>query len=156
MGESGDGGAEARYFSFGQRLPSGERTNRAISGGYAKPGGHEGALGCQLFRETRLAAGVFWQMPLAPDAQEVFTIATPEGLFTPTRVPQGVLNATSYFQGVMTDLLHGLDCKVWVDDVFYFADSEEALLTLLDEILGRLESVGCSSQLTSARFFPEK
>ena len=56
-------------------------------------------------------------MPLAPEAQEVFTIVTPDGLFTPTRVPQGVLNATSYFQGVMTDLLRGLDCKVWVDDV---------------------------------------
>ena len=43
-----------------------------------------------------------WQMPLAADAQEIFTIATPEGLFTPTRVcgiPQGVLNTTGYFQG---------------------------------------------------------
>ena len=57
-------------------------------------------------------------MPLAPEAQEVFTIITPDGLFTPTRVPQGVLKATSYFQGVMTDLLRGLDCKAWVDDVF--------------------------------------
>ena len=73
------------------------------------------------------------------EAQEVFTIVTPEGLFTPTRVPQGVLNATSYFQGVMTDLLCGLDCKVWVDDVFYFAEDETSLLCLLDEILGRLE-----------------
>ena len=60
-------------------------------------------------------------MPLAPEAQEVFTFVTPDGLFTPTRVPQ-VLNATSYFQGVMTDLLRGLDCKVWVDDVIYFAE----------------------------------
>ena len=42
----------------------------------------------------------------------------------------------------MTDLLCGLDCKVWVDDVFYFAEDETSLLSLLDEILGRLESVG--------------
>ena len=34
-----------------------------------------------------------WQMPLAAEAQEVFTIATPEGLFIPTRVSQGILNA---------------------------------------------------------------
>ena len=59
-------------------------------------------------------------------------------MFTSTRVPQGVLNATSYFQGMITDLLQGLDCKVWVKDVFYLADSEEALLTLLNEILGRV------------------
>ena len=28
-----------------------------------------------------------WQKPLAAGAQEVFTIANPAGLFTPTRVP---------------------------------------------------------------------
>ena len=109
-------------------------------------------LGANCFGKLDLLQG-YWQMPLAPDAQEVFTIAAPEGLFTPTRVPQGVLNATSYFQGVMTDLLHGLDCKVWVDDVFYFADSEEALLTLLDEILGRLESVGLFVAAHKCTFF---
>ena len=50
----------------------------------------------------------YWQMPLAEEAREIFTITTPLGLFTPTRVPQGVLNATAYFQGVMTELLVGI------------------------------------------------
>ena len=45
---------------------------------------------------------------------------------------------------VMTDLWCGLDCKVWVDDVFYFAEDETPLLCLLDEILIRLESCCCS------------
>lgn len=40
----------------------------------------------------------YWELPLAPDAQEIFTIVTPEGLFTPTGVPQGILNTTSFFQ----------------------------------------------------------
>ena len=40
---------------------------------------------------------------------------------------------------VMTDVLRNLDCKVWVDDVFYFAEDEISPLCLLDEILGRLE-----------------
>ena len=34
------------------------------------------------------------QCLLAPDAQEIFTIATPGGLHTPTRVPKVILNAT--------------------------------------------------------------
>ena len=38
-------------------------------------------------------------------------------------------------------MLRGLDCKMWVDDVFYFAEDEISLLCLLDEVLGRLESV---------------
>ena len=27
----------------------------------------------------------YWQIPLAPDSQEIFTIAGPGGLYTPTR-----------------------------------------------------------------------
>lgn len=64
-------------------------------------------LGAACFGKLDMLQG-YWQMPLAADAQEIFTIATPEGLFTPTRVPQGVLNATGYFQGIMTGLLAGL------------------------------------------------
>ena len=30
---------------------------------------------------------VYWQMPLAEEAREIFLITTPLGLFTPTRVP---------------------------------------------------------------------
>ena len=44
---------------------------------------------------------------------------------------------------VMTDLLRGLDCNVWVDEVFYFAEDEISLLCLL---------LGCPSMLTGALF----
>ena len=81
---------------------------------------------------------------VAEEAQDIFTITThPFGMFTPKRVPQGVLNATSYFQGAMMDLLDGLRCKIWVDGVFFFAGTEdEPLDSTLDGILARLESVG--------------
>ena len=46
---------------------------------------------------------------------------------------------------VITDLLRDFDCDVWVDDVFDFAEDEVSLLCLLDEILGRLESVAVHS-----------
>ena len=35
-----------------------------------------------------------WQVPLSEDDQEVFAMVTPEGLFTPRRVPLGVVSAT--------------------------------------------------------------
>ena len=93
-------------------------------------------------------------MPLAEEACAIFTITTPLGLFTPTRVPQGVLNATAYFQGVMTELLVGIKCKIWVDDVFFYADTDDELLDTLDEILARLESVDCLRLLISVPFSP--
>ena len=45
---------------------------------------------------------------------------------------------------VMTDLLRDLDCDVWVDDVFDFAEDEVSLLCLLDEILSRVRECCCS------------
>ena len=53
----------------------------------------------------------------------------------------------------MTDLLRGLDCKVWVDDVFYFAEDEIYFLCLLDEIFVRLESVGLFVAAHKCTFF---
>ena len=38
----------------------------------------------------------YWQCPLAGEAREYFTFVTGDSLFTPTRVPQGVMIATWY------------------------------------------------------------
>ena len=46
---------------------------------------------------------------------------------------------------VITDLLRDLDCDVWVDDAFDFAEVGISLLCFLDEILGRLERVAIHS-----------
>ena len=62
----------------------------------------------RFFSSLDLLQG-YWQRPLAPDAQEMFTIATPGGLYTPTCVPQGILNATSYLQATLTRVLKGLN-----------------------------------------------
>ena len=62
----------------------------------------------------------YWQCPLAEEAREYFTFVTEDGLFTPTRVPQGVMNATSYFQGITMEVLENLvgrACLIYVDDV---------------------------------------
>ena len=57
------------------------------------------------------------------------------------------------FQGVMTELLVGIKCKIWVDGVFFYADTEDELLDTLDEILARLESVGLSVAAHKYTFF---
>ena len=50
----------------------------------------------------------YWQCPLAEEAREYFTFLTRDGLFTPTRVPQGGMNSTPYFQGTMMEVLGNL------------------------------------------------
>ena len=95
----------------------------------------------------------YWQMPQAAEAQEVFTIANPEGLFTPTRVLHGVLNATTYFQCMMTELLAGLNCKVWVDNMVWWGADEDNFLNTLNKVLGRLEDAGLFAAAYKWLFF---
>ena len=94
-----------------------------------------------------------WQCPLAPEAQEILTIATPGGLYTPTRVPRGILNATSYFQATLTRMLEGLNCMIWVDDVIYWGLDETDLFNTLELILERLEEVGLYAAAHKCTFF---
>lgn len=72
--------------------------------------------GARCFGKIDLLQG-YWQTPLKESARELFTIVTPEGLLMPTRVPQGLLNCTGYSQAVVVDILHGLNCTVWVHDM---------------------------------------
>ena len=53
-------------------------------------------------------------MPLSEDAQEMFSMVTPEGLFTPLHVHPVVLNATGYLQATMGDVLDGYIDKIFL------------------------------------------
>ena len=82
----------------------------------------------------------YWQCPLAEEAREYFTFVTGDGLFTPTRVPQGVMNATSYFQGMVMEVMGHLvrrACLVYVDDVKVIGRSVEELTVNLRAVLLR-------------------
>ena len=98
----------------------------------------------------------YWQTPLHESAQELFTMVTTGGLFTPTRVPQGVLNATSYFQASMAEILDGMigkKCLVWVDDIVIWAKDSKELLETLGEVLRRLAERGLYAAAHEAAFF---
>ena len=59
---------------------------------------------------------------------------TRDGLFTPTRVSQGVTNATPYFQGVMMEVLGNLvgrACLIYMDNVNVVGRSVKELIANL-------------------------
>ena len=56
--------------------------------------------GAALFMTVDLNQG-YCQMPLAANSQELFKFVTQKVIYTPTQMPQGVTNATSYFQGTL-------------------------------------------------------
>lgn len=63
------------------------------------------------------------------------------GVFTLKRVPQGILGATAYFEGMTLDVLDGLVhnvCLVWVDDEFIREDTAGELARCVETVLKRL------------------
>ena len=87
----------------------------------------------------------YWQCPLAQEAREYLTFVTGDSLFTPTRVPQGVMNATSYFQGIMMEVLGNLvgrACLIYMDDVKVVGRSVEELIVNLRAVLLRFMERG--------------
>ncbi|KAG3169912.1 hypothetical protein PI126_g2564 [Phytophthora idaei] len=89
--------------------------------------------GKKVFGRVDFTKG-FWQLPLHEASREVFSFTTPDGVFTPARVPQGAMDSALHFQGQIQTKLAPLiphSALVWVDDVILFAPTvEEFLVTL--------------------------
>ena len=97
----------------------------------------------------------YGQVPLSEDAHEMFAMVTPEGWFTPRRVPPGVLNATGYFQVTAGDVLDGfIDeiCLVWLDGIVIWVETPAFLLNRLLVIFDRLLERGLSAAAHKAIF----
>ncbi|GMF50338.1 unnamed protein product [Phytophthora fragariaefolia] len=83
----------------------------------------------------------FWQMPLHPNNHEMFSFVAEDGVFTPTRVPQGASDSAVHFQAQMNDILKDLlfrSMLVWIDVVLLFAQSAGALLKNLEQFFSIL------------------
>ncbi|POM76543.1 Hypothetical protein PHPALM_6210 [Phytophthora palmivora] len=76
----------------------------------------------------------FWQIRLHEDSREMFSIITPDGVFTSTRVPQGGMDSELHFQNQVQAKLAPLiphSAIVWVDDVLLFAPTVYMFLKTL-------------------------
>ncbi|KAG2803767.1 hypothetical protein PC118_g18938 [Phytophthora cactorum] len=76
----------------------------------------------------------FWQLPLDKESREVFSFITPDGVYTPARVPQGAMDPALHFQSQVQTKLAPLiphSALVWVDDGILFAATVPELLETL-------------------------
>ncbi|GMF37865.1 unnamed protein product [Phytophthora fragariaefolia] len=83
----------------------------------------------------------FWQLPLAEDSQEIFSINTDEGVYTPTRVPQGAVDSAMHFQSTMQEVFGDMmnhNLLVYVDDVVLYAPTHDESLAVLEKFFRRL------------------
>jgi len=88
--------------------------------------------GDKVFATVDLCHG-FWHMKLDESAQECLSFITPDGLFSPTRVPQGQTNAAQFFQSSLQLLFRNLRDVIiqWIDDILFHCKDVSELLKAL-------------------------
>lgn len=88
--------------------------------------------GSTCFASIDFVSG-YWQLPVHPDSRDACGIVTPNGVYSSTRVLQGLTNATSHFQGTIEPLFSAIrkNLKAWLDDFNLYAKTEGQMLALL-------------------------
>ena len=112
----------------------------------------------QFFSILDLASG-YWQIRMAPEAQEKTAFVTHRGLFEFRVMPFGLTNAPAVFQRLMQQLLMPLNPKngvefvnVYIDDVIVFSATLEEHLEHLKLVITRLVEAGLKLQPAKCHF----
>jgi transposase InsO family protein len=101
----------------------------------------------------------YFQVPLHEDSQAMFTMVTSDGCFTPTRLPQGGVNGTGPFHGILVSVLGDLvwrACVVYVDDVAVVGSTAEELVDNWVLVLRALHAVGFKLRADKMQFAPAR
>ena len=95
--------------------------------------------GAKYFSAMDLVSG-YWQIDLPEEDQQKAAIITPQGLFQPTRMPQGLCNTPATFQSIMENILSDLKMScvlVYLDDINVFFKTFSKHLDHLREVFQR-------------------
>lgn len=113
--------------------------------------------GAKYFSAMDLISG-YWQIDLPAADQEKCAIITENGLFQPTRMPQGLSNAPATFQRAMDTVIGDLKLLcvlVYLDDINVFSRTFDEHLLHLEAVFCRLISANLKLKPRKCNFFKE-
>ena len=91
----------------------------------------------KFFSAMDLISG-YWQVELPPSEQEKCAIITSNGLYQPTRMPQGLCNAPATFQRIMDTILSDLKYScvlIYLDNINVFSHTFNEHLEIYNKYL---------------------
>ena len=92
-------------------------------------------------------------------SQELYTFQTPDGLYQPTRVPMGCVDAVAYAQSTMHEV-HGdlmpRHVTAWIDDVVGYAADEAEMLPVLEQAFARYAQYGMKLNPSKGEYFTKE
>ena len=96
---------------------------------------HEAVRGCKLFTILDISQA-YHQIPIATESQPYLTINAHMGLYSFTRLPNGVHSGPAVFQRVMDNTLAGLPKTIYyIDDILVAGTDEQDHLDTLSKVL---------------------
>lgn len=92
--------------------------------------------GSQCFASIDFCSG-YWQLPLDEESQNALSFITHEGIWQPTRTPQGAKNSACNFQSRVEPCFVSIrkNVKAWQDDFIIHHNSEKGLLEILGQFM---------------------
>ena len=114
--------------------------------------------GHRLFSKMDLTKG-FWQIPLEEASRKILAMDTPLGLYEPTAMPFGFVNAPAVFQREMQRVLKDKlyeGVMVFIDDILIYSKTAEEHAQLVEWVLKRLQEEGYYANPDKCEFFQKE
>lgn len=99
---------------------------------------------------------MYWQLPLDPESQELFTIVTHREMYTPTRVLMGAMDAVAFCQGSIEIIFGALiynGLLAWLNDILGYVTTPTQLMDRLELVLQLCRQFGLKLLPKKCNFF---
>ncbi|TDH65536.1 hypothetical protein CCR75_006505 [Bremia lactucae] len=96
----------------------------------------------------------FWQLAFHSNCQEQFSCVTEDGVYTPTRVPQGATDRAMHYHNQMHTVYASMlydSLLIWIDDIIGFVATRKQFVDRMDQFFDLTMRHGLKNSVTKSQ-----